>query len=709
VTAKAKILIAEDEGIVAEDLRLTLIDLGYDVPAVVHSGSGVLEETFRTGPDLLLVDISLAGGNNGIAAVEDVRSCFDLPAIYLSSYADADVLDHALSTGPSAFLLKPFDAVRLRHAIEIALAKHKSQQRLEEERNSYHGIFEVNGSAMMIVEEDGTVTMVNKEFERLSGCLRQDVENKKNWTDFFSGEQFATWTETPKSGVPAKGVLESSSLFIGKDRGANHVYLKVKKINGSQRRVVSLVDVSEFKRAGAEIRRLNDELMRGNADLKREIAECRNYEKQLLHQAHHDSLTGLPNRELLFDRLSQALAYEDRHNNLLALMILDLDNFKAINDTRGHVAGDILLKEVARRLQGCMRPYDTVARFGGDEFVILVNEMHEVHDIVRFVVKVLDLFQRPFLILDQPTRVTASIGVAIYPLQGANAGDLLKMADTAMYEAKKEGKNAYHIFSESMSLKIDEWASMKKRLHDALNGEEFLPHYQARIDTVTGRITGMEALIRWQPGGAPLVYPADFFPSLEESGLVIPVGAWLFDKVCRQTKAWQEGDLPPLQVSVNVSERQFRQDAFPELVEKALLASRLDPRYLEIELPEQIVMESADGGIGKLKELKRIGVKISLDNFGTGSSSLLHLNRLPIDELQIDRSLIDGITTGADEATVVSAIISVGHSLGKTVAAEGVESEGQYRFLAQRKCQAMQGHYFSRPLPSHDFEKLVRL
>jgi diguanylate cyclase (GGDEF)-like protein/PAS domain S-box-containing protein len=703
VTTKAKILIVGDEGIVAEDLMQTLVELGYEVPAIVYSGHGVLEETCRYMPDLLLADISLAGGSAGIAAVDDACSCFDIPMINLSFYSDADTLSRSTATDPFAFLLKPFDPVRLRHAIEIALAKHIALQRLRENGSSYHRLFEVSGGAMLVVAEDGTITMVNEEFERLSGCARQDVENKKVWTDFFFDEQSATC-----GGKQKNGAQKSHTLFIGKERRTSHVYLKVKKIDNSQRRIMSMVDISEFKRSEEEIRKLNDELIRGNADLKREIAECRNYEIQLLHQAHHDSLTGLPNRELFFDRLSQALAFEDRHKNLLALMILDLDNFKAINDTKGHVAGDSLLKEVAKRLQACMRTYDTVARFGGDEFVILVNDMPEVHDVVRFVEKVLDLFQQPFSILGQPTCVTASIGVSIYPLQSSNAEELLKMADTAMYLAKREGKKAYRFFTESMALKLDECAFLKKRLHAALDGEEFLPHYQPRIDAITGRITGMEVLLRWQPTDAPLVYPADFFPILEECGLIIPVGEWLFDKVCRQTKAWQEAGLPPLRVGVNVSDRQFRQDDFLEKIVQALSATRLDPRYLEIELPEQIIMDNVVEGIGKLKELKKIGVKISLDNFGLGYSSLLHLSRLPIDELQIDRSLINCITASAVDANLVSAIISMGHSLGKMVVAEGIESEGQYRFLAQRECQAMQGHYFSKPLPSQDFEKLVR-
>jgi diguanylate cyclase (GGDEF)-like protein len=503
--------------------------------------------------------------------------------------------------------------------------------------------------------------------------------------------------------------FDNVSLFIGSNQSTKYVCTKIKKVPGTEQCVVSMIDITEIKRAEEEIRTLNAELIKVNSLLKQEVAERRNSEKKLKHQANHDPLTGLPNRELLFDRLKQALAFEDRHNNLLALMILDLDNFKSINDTLGHVVGDVLLKDVAKRLQQCMRQYDTVARFGGDEFVIVVNAMPDIHDIVKFAEKVLELFQRPFYILDQPTNVTTSIGISIYPLQSTTVEGLLKTADTAMYQAKREGKNSFQFFTESMNHKSDERALMKNRLRTALEREEFLPHYQPRIDSTTGRITGMEALMRWQPRGAPLSYPAEFFPMLEESGLIIPAGEWLLDKVCRQNKEWQERGMEPLRVAVNTSARQFHQDDFTEKVSQALASTKLASRYLEIELPEKVIMDNITESLRKLGELREIGVKISMDNFGTGYSSLSYLNRLPIDELQIDKSLVNSITSDQGEATVVSAIISMGHSLGKKLVAEGVESEDQYLFLARHKCEEMQGHYFSRPLPPDDFEKLVRL
>lgn len=445
-----------------------------------------------------------------------------------------------------------------------------------------------------------------------------------------------------------------------------------------------------------------------NIELGREIFERENYGKVLLHQANYDSLTGLPNRQLLFDRLNQAIAYVDRNRSMLSFILIDLDNFKPINDTLGNIAGDALLKEVASRLKACLRKYDTVARYGKDAFVLIVNDMPDIHDIVRFADKVFDVFQHPFDVLGTPVCVTASIGLAIYPLQSSTSDCLLKMADTAMYKAKSEGGNAYRFFTESMSLKLDRHTLLENKLKAALDSEEYLVHYQPQIDVATRKIIGMEALMRWQPIDGPLTYPADFISILEKSGMIVPVGEWLLGEICEQNRTWHDAGLPQLRVAVNISERQFKQVDFADRVSKALSGSRLEPRFLEIELPEQIIMNNVSESISRLEELKSIGVAISVDNFGTGYSSLTHLNRLPIDGIHIDKSLVSCIITDESAANVVSAIISMGHSLGKNMVAEGVESEGQFMFLAHRRCKEMQGHFFSRALSSNEFEKLAR-
>jgi diguanylate cyclase (GGDEF)-like protein len=465
----------------------------------------------------------------------------------------------------------------------------------------------------------------------------------------------------------------------------------------------------KLNNADNEIQRLSAELKKANSELLKEVAERKNIERLLLHKSSYDLLTGLPNRDLLYDRLKQAFAYADRHDSLISLMLIDLDNYRGINDKIGRISGDIILKEVAKRLNNCTRQYDTIARVGGDEFVVFVNDIKDIHDIVKFAEKVRSVFRQSFDILGQSLSVTSSIGVAVYPLHATDTETLLKMADMAMCQAKKEGKNTFRFFSDSITNMGDDVSGMKERLLSALEREEFLPHYQPRFNAATGKITGMEALIRWQPNGDKLALPADFFPLLEESGLAVPVGEWLLGKVCRQNKEWQDAGAPPLRVSVNLSARQFHQDNLPEKISEILSATGLNSCYLEIELTEKTIMDDLGESIKKMNKLKEIGITISVDNFGAGVLSMSFLSRLPIDELKIDRSFVNGIISSPNDARVVSASITMGHNLGKMLVAEGVESKDQYDFLTKNGCEEMQGYFFSRPLPSADFEKLVLL
>ena len=570
-------------------------------------------------------------------------------------------------------------------------------------------MFETSGAAMMIVDSDGLIIMVNEAFARMCCLSHEEIENNRRWDDFFKDCKMNSW------GVELAGESEEEQCrqwgniakLSDRDSKTKDVCLNVRSIPGSDRFIVSMLDITNLKMAEEMIIQLNRALKQANSDLRREVAERRNMERLLMHQASHDPLTGLPNRNLLYDRMKQAFAFDKRHNKLLAVMVLDLDNFKKINDTLGHSSGDILLKDVARQLQKCMRQYDTVARIGGDEFVIIVNEMRDLRDIVSFASKVRDLFRSSFKILDHSVIVTASIGIAVYPIHGTTPESLMKMADMAMYDAKKQGRNTFCFFSQGLETSSDERSLMRERLMNASRKNEFLVHYQPRVDAVSGRITGMEALLRWQPEGAPLAFPSEFLAMLEESGLVLPVGEWVFTEVCRQNKAWQDAGMQPLRVAVNVSERQFLQEDFPDKVIEALKSTGLDPRFLELEFTEQVLMENIAESILKLEKLKSAGVTISVDDFGTGYSSLSYLNRLPIDELKIDRRFVSGMLSDPKDAGVVSAAIAMGHSLGKKIVAEGVESAGQYEYLAHRRCEEMQGYYFSRPLPTGEFELLM--
>jgi diguanylate cyclase (GGDEF)-like protein/PAS domain S-box-containing protein len=438
-----------------------------------------------------------------------------------------------------------------------------------------------------------------------------------------------------------------------------------------------------------------------------DITDRKRFEEQLMHQANHDSLTGLPNRSLLNDRLNNALAYEDRHRELLAVMLIDLDNFKVINDTMGHSSGDLLLLEAANRLRHCVRQYDTVARLGGDEFVLLLRDVEHIEILAKISEKILALFKEPFFIGRHEVFVTASIGIATYPADGVTADSLLKNADTAMYHVKESGRNGYQFFTEEMNVKVQERLTMETRLRKALDLREFFLLYQPKVDVSSGVIAGAEALLRWQREGDEIVMPDEFIPLLEETGLIVQVGDWVLRAVCLQGRAWLDTGAPPLIISVNVSARQFHQKNLPEKVETILRETGFPPHHLEIELTESIIIQDVEETILKLDRLKELGVRLSLDDFGTGYSSLNYLKRFPIDILKIDRSFINGLTTDPDDATIVSTIIAMAHNLNMNVVAEGVETRKQLQFVDQHGCEEVQGFFFSMPLPPDNVAELL--
>lgn len=431
-------------------------------------------------------------------------------------------------------------------------------------------------------------------------------------------------------------------------------------------------------------------------------------EERVRRLAHYDELTGLPNRSMFNQRLNHALAQAQRHDKPLAILFIDLDRFKNINDTLGHEAGDRVLKEVAERLRGCLRESDTVGRLGGDEFVVLVEELpHPVH-IAAVAQKILAAVARPFILDAQEFHLTASIGISTYPADGADIHILLKNADISMYRAKEQGKNNYQFYSAQMNVHTIERLTLESNLRRALKHNEFLLHYQPKVDIRSGRITGMEALVRWQQPAKALILPAQFIPLAEETGLIVPIGEWVLKTACAHNKSWQEHGLPPLSVAVNLSARQFAHETLLQDVARALSETRLDPAALELEITESMVMHNPEHAVKLLTKLKAMGIHLSIDDFGTGYSSLNHLKRFPIDSVKIDHSFIQDLPGDGDSAAITWAIIAMAHCLGLKVTAEGVETEEQLRFLCAHECDEMQGYYFSRPLPEDEFFRLLQ-
>jgi diguanylate cyclase len=429
---------------------------------------------------------------------------------------------------------------------------------------------------------------------------------------------------------------------------------------------------------------------------------------KLQHQATHDALTNLPNRVLVMDRLDREIAHAERDGHRFAVLLLDLDRFKLINDTLGHGAGDQLLVEAARRLSGAVREVDTVARTGGDEFLVLIADTRDQSDLSALAAKIGKALCEPLRIKATEVHTSASIGISVYPADGTSADALVARADEAMYYAKQRGRNAFQFFNLAMSVFSHERLDLENDLRRALPMNQFEVYYQPKSDVATGRISSVEALLRWRHPTRGLVSPSEFIPLAEESGLILSIGEWVLREACRQASNWQRAGLPFIRIAVNVSPVQFRQSSFLQAVRTALLDFGLEPQYLEIELTETTVMDNAEGSVAILEELSRMGVVVSIDDFGTGYSSMSYLRRFPIDKLKIDRSFISELTTNADDASIVQAIISLAHSLRLKVVAEGVETAEQLELLRELGCDQYQGFLRSAAVPADEIEESVR-
>ena len=448
-------------------------------------------------------------------------------------------------------------------------------------------------------------------------------------------------------------------------------------------------------------------LVTGAVIVFHDVTVSRAMTQEISHLAQHDILTDLPNRLLLKDRINRAIVAARGNDTKIAVMYLDLDGFKDINDSLGHAVGDNVLQSVAKCLVSCVRSSDTVSRLGGDEFVVLLSGIKQPSDAGIAARKILAAVTASHTFDLHDLQLVASIGLSTFPEDGQDAEILLKNADTAMYECKKRGPNNYQFFDKDMNARTIERQTIEADLRGALKRQEFVLHYQPKINLQTGRITGAEALIRWLHPDRGLVSPLQFIPAAEESGLILPIGQWVLRKACRQAQGWIDAGLRAIPIAVNVSSLEFRSEGFLEGLRAILKDTRLDPHYLELELTESVLMQHAESSVSVLRTLKSIGVRLAVDDFGTGYSSLSYLKRFPIDSLKIDQSFVHDITTDTNDAPIVSAVISMARSLRQCVIAEGVETEEQVTFLQARGCDEGQGYYFSKPVVAHQFAKLL--
>jgi diguanylate cyclase (GGDEF)-like protein/PAS domain S-box-containing protein len=438
--------------------------------------------------------------------------------------------------------------------------------------------------------------------------------------------------------------------------------------------------------------------------------ERKQAEDRIHFMANHDALTGLPNRVLLNDRLSQAVLYAQRYDRWVTVLFVDLDNFKFINDSLGHNAGDELLKTIAGRMVNCVRATDTVVRLGGDEFVIVLFDQPKNADVISETVqKIQAMIAEPVRLEGHDLRVSSSLGVATYPDDGIDVDTLLANADAAMYRAKELGRDNFQFYTPELNTKVHEKFLLQEELRNALARSEFVLHYQPQVDLRSGRVFAVEALIRWNHPKLGMVPPIKFIPMAEETGLIVPIGDWVLHEACRQNKAWQDAGLAPMVVSVNVSARQFKEMNLINRVVSALKDSGLEARYLELELTESLIMQDVELAVATMKDLQGVGVQLSIDDFGTGYSSLSALKTFPVTRLKIDKSFVDGLLADESDRAVAGAVISLGQKLNMRVIAEGVETDAQAAFLRNINCDEMQGYLFSKPLPAQGIEELLRV
>jgi diguanylate cyclase (GGDEF)-like protein/PAS domain S-box-containing protein len=439
----------------------------------------------------------------------------------------------------------------------------------------------------------------------------------------------------------------------------------------------------------------------GQRGTGRDVTDRKTAEARISYLATRDPLTELPNRVLFNDRLEQSIVAARRSGQSLALMFIDLDRFKNINDSLGHQVGDLLLKEVAGRMQGCVRKGDTLSRLGGDEFVVTLDGLQHAEDAAQVAAKIIKSLSRPFEVAGNTLNTSCSIGISIYPDDAEDERALMKNADTAMYHAKEKGRNNYQFFSPEMNVRAVERHSLETDLRQGLERDEFILHYQPQVDIASGRVVGVEALLRWQHPTRGLLSPATFMDVAEESGLIEPIGQWVLRNACQRAKVWQDTGYPSIKIAVNLSARQLiKPREFSRRLSRILSSTGLDPRYLELEMTESLLLHNAEENIAVLRKLGQDGVRIAVDDFGTGYSSLSYLRQLPIDTLKIDRSFVRDLETDPEDAAIIQAVVAMAHSLGLQVTAEGVETHGQLEALAGIGCDEYQGYLFSKPLPA---------
>jgi diguanylate cyclase (GGDEF)-like protein/PAS domain S-box-containing protein len=638
--------------------------------------------------DIIVLDLGLPDAQ-GLGAVRRAHAAAPrIPLVVLTGMDDESLATQALQEGAQDYLIKgQIDARGLLRALRYAIERKAMEEALFVEKERAQVTLNSIGDAVVCTDISGNITFLNLVAEKMTGWSWQEAASRP------MAEVLRILDATSR-----ETTANPMDMAVGRNRTvhlpSNCILIRRDGFEIPIEDCVSPIHDRDGQATGAVI-------------VFRDVSAARAMALQMAHSAQHDFLTSLPNRMLFNDRVSQAIVLAARHMKKVAVLFLDLDGFKHINDSLGHPIGDKLLQSIAKRLVDCVRGSDTVSRQGGDEFVVLLSEMDQPEDAALSARRMLKSVAEPHSIDQHDLHVTTSIGLSVYPDDGLDAETLIKNADTAMYQAKENGRQSYQFFMPAMNVRAVERQSIEESLRRAMERQEFSLHYQPKINLRTGEITGAEALIRWTHPTRGPVSPAQFIPVAEDCGLILPIGQWVLREACKQAREWVTAGLPLATMAVNISSMEFRDDNFLQSVFAILKETGLDPKSLELELTESVLMKRAESAASVLKTLRASGVQIAVDDFGTGYSSLSYLRKFPIDALKIDQSFVRQITTARDDTTIVTAVISMGRSLKLRVVAEGVETQEELEFLRAHQCDEAQGYFFSRPVVAEQFAKLL--
>jgi diguanylate cyclase (GGDEF)-like protein/PAS domain S-box-containing protein len=685
--AAPTILYVEDDDVIRRMITLMITTKfpGYTV-FVADNGQAGLELFRKHRPEIVLTDIRMPM-MDGIRMAQEIKKLKkDTRIIVITADGDTNRMMEAIDLGVNYYVPKPINRAKLFSAMDECITSIGQEQQIRmqgEYIRKLSRVVEQSPVSVMLTDTEGRIEYVNPKFSHLTGYSLEEAVGQTPRL-LKSGEtppeEYERLWETIRKGEEWRGE------FHNRNRNGDLFWVSasISPITDEEGTVTHFLSFQE------------------------DITLRKQSEETIRRMAYLDPLTGLPNRHFFLELLQKGLAQAQRHKHQLAVLFLDLDRFKTVNDSLGHFVGDQLLKAVALRLKGCCRREgETVARWGGDEFIILIPEIAEIQETVRMARIIIDTFAGVFTLPDQQLFISTSIGISIFPDDGADADSLIKKADMAMYQAKEEGRNRYHLFTPAINSRVNERMALENALHLALERKELVLYYQPRVNLETNRITSFEALARWHHPEFGMVPPAQFIPLAEETGLIGILGEWVLRTACAQNKAWQDQGYAPVRVSVNFSIRQFHHLKLAKMVGNVLKETGLHPRWLELEVKENIMLEDEEAISGTFQKLSDLGVHISIDNFGTSCANLNSMRKLRIHTLKIDQSLVSGIDSDRNNEAVSKAVIGLARSLRMNVTAEGVETEAQRTLLKSLKCQEMQGFVFSKPLPAEECTALL--